>query len=116
MAPAMQRHVARRADLGTLLPFVERVVSPVRESLGMHRVDLSHVAKAWQSAADADVIRALAAPEDYPHEVFTLIQGEARRRDVRGDGPSQGSQQRLLVKRRLTRPFETAAKECKKRA
>lgn len=48
----------------------------------VQRVDLIRIEQAWREAADADLIRALCAPADYPRDVFNLIEQESIRRGV----------------------------------
>ena len=51
----------------------------------MNELDLNKVRKAWQGASAGDVVHGLNHPEDYPPEVFALVQEEARRRGLRAD-------------------------------
>lgn len=41
--------------------------------------------QAWQEAVAGDVVRALNNPEDYPPDVYVIVQAEAARRHLRAD-------------------------------
>ncbi len=46
----------------------------------MNEPDLDRMQQAWRNATDDDVLRALSAHDDYPTQVHTIIQTEAKRR------------------------------------
>jgi len=48
----------------------------------MREVEQEQVKRAWGAALDRDVVRALDHPEDYPPEVYTIVQAEADQRQL----------------------------------
>jgi hypothetical protein len=71
----------------------------------MDNPDRDQVRRAWQDATDVEVAGALHNEDDYPPEELSVIQAEARRRQIDSDDPeldNAGSEHALAQLTRLT--------------
>jgi hypothetical protein len=71
----------------------------------MGMLNLDRIRRAWRDAGDGDVARALLAAEDYPREVYALIEAEARVRHIQLDDAGAFERSQPYVVKRVVWPL-----------